>query len=141
CWLESADDSVLKRLYEQADGLLMASEAEGFGLPIIEAARHDLPILLRDIPVFREVAGDHATYFHGTAPDELQEALTTWLSQVKADAAPPATGIAWQTWSESTQSLMDLITDNQHPHWAYTYGGDSVFETQLDIHTDESAPL
>ncbi|MBL3940675.1 glycosyltransferase family 4 protein, partial [Bacteroides thetaiotaomicron] len=62
-WLQDIDDAALADLYARVDGLLFASEGEGFGLPIVEAAQHGLPLLLRDLPVFREVAGEHATYF------------------------------------------------------------------------------
>lgn len=35
----------------------MPSFAEGFGLPVVEALVHGLPVLCSDIPVFREVGG------------------------------------------------------------------------------------
>ena len=47
---------------------LVASEGEGFGLPLIEAARHKPPIIARDIAVFREVANGHVLYFAGREP-------------------------------------------------------------------------
>ena len=37
-WLEGASDELLTSLYADCSGLLMASEGEGFGLPLIEAA-------------------------------------------------------------------------------------------------------
>lgn len=40
--------------------LIAASFGEGFGLPLIEAAQHGLPIMARDIAVFREVAKEYA---------------------------------------------------------------------------------
>ncbi|MEM9716171.1 MAG: glycosyltransferase, partial [Pseudomonadota bacterium] len=33
------------------------SFAEGFGLPLLEALSHDLPLIASDIPVFRELLG------------------------------------------------------------------------------------
>ena len=62
-WLEGISDEYLEKVYATCVCLIAASEDEGFGLPLIEAARHRIPILARDIPVFREVAGDHASYF------------------------------------------------------------------------------
>ena len=47
----------------QSDVLVAPSRGEGFGLPLIEAAQHKLPIFARDIPVFREVAGENAFFF------------------------------------------------------------------------------
>lgn len=62
-WLEGTSDSELEAVYRSSDCLIAASEGEGFGLPLIEAAQHGKPIIARDIPVFGEVAGDHAYYF------------------------------------------------------------------------------
>jgi len=44
-WLEGASDALLLQLYARASALLAASFAEGFGLPLIEAARQGLPIM------------------------------------------------------------------------------------------------
>ena len=62
-WLREVSDEMLDQIYRSAHALLAASEGEGFGLPLIEAAQHGLPIIARDIPVFVEVAGEHAYYF------------------------------------------------------------------------------
>lgn len=72
-WFDRADDATLQGLYLASPVLLAASEGEGFGLPIIEAAHAGCSLLLRDLPVFREVAGDAAKYFNGRA--ELEAAL------------------------------------------------------------------
>ena len=54
-WLEGISDEYLDKVYAASTCLIAASEGEGFGLPLIEAAQHKLPIIARDIPVFREV--------------------------------------------------------------------------------------
>lgn len=79
-WIEDASDEFLSHLYTACRGVLVASRAEGFGLPLIEAALHDTPVLARDIPVFREVGLDDATYFSGNAPEDLAKAIDRWLS-------------------------------------------------------------
>ncbi len=53
----------LKWLYAHAKALVFPSKTEGFGLPIIEAAICECPMILSDIPVFHEVIGDQAQYF------------------------------------------------------------------------------
>ena len=62
-WLSSAGDEQVSALYRRSAALLMASEGEGFGLPIVEAAHAGLPVIARDIPVFREICGDSAVFF------------------------------------------------------------------------------
>ena len=55
-WYADADDAVLSEQYKEADGLIAASYAEGFGLPLVEALQAGLPVLASDIAVFRDIA-------------------------------------------------------------------------------------
>ena len=61
----------LADLYGLADVLVLPSENEGFGLPMLEAGLRRLPIVCTDIPALREVAGGDATYvpLRGTGTD------------------------------------------------------------------------
>ena len=52
----------LAAVYGRAALLLATSEREGFGLPLAEALAAGVPVIASDLPVFREVAGDAATY-------------------------------------------------------------------------------
>jgi glycosyltransferase involved in cell wall biosynthesis len=108
-WHAEASDSDLTALYNRADGLIMASEAEGFGLPIIEAALRDIPLFLRDIPVFREVAHEHATYFRGHAPAEVASTLEHWLRDLECGRAVRSGNMATLTWEQSAQRLGELV--------------------------------
>lgn len=53
---------VLAAIYRRADLVLQPSDAEGFGLPVIEAMACGTPVVASDLPVLREVGGDAATY-------------------------------------------------------------------------------
>jgi glycosyltransferase involved in cell wall biosynthesis len=118
-WYESISDEGLQKLYAVADGVIMASEGEGFGLPLIEAARHGCPILARDLPVFREIAGNHATYFSGNSPLSLATVLRQWVEQLRKGEAPQSAGMTAQTWRECTMQIVALLTDHQNSNWAY----------------------
>jgi glycosyltransferase involved in cell wall biosynthesis len=52
----------LAELYRRATVVLLPSEAEGFGLPIIEALACGAIVVASDIPVLREVGGDAVLY-------------------------------------------------------------------------------
>jgi glycosyltransferase involved in cell wall biosynthesis len=106
-WLRNVSSEMLNLLYTESKALIAASDGEGFGLHLIEAAQHGLPIIARDIPVFREVAGDHAYYFSGVSADALASALQSWLSA--GDAVPKSTGITRLTWHQSSRQLIDII--------------------------------
>jgi len=108
-WLEGISDEYLEKIYAASTCLIAASEAEGFGLPLIEAAQSNLPIIARDIPVFREVAGDHAFYFHGSIPEALADTVHEWLELNEAGQAPRSDSIPWLTWKQSTQNLLNVI--------------------------------
>lgn len=62
-----SDDDV-RSLYQMADALFFPSTQEGYGLPLIEAALHGLPVFCSDIPAHREVAV-RATFFSLDEPE------------------------------------------------------------------------
>ena len=108
-WLDDADDQLLHALYASAHGVLIASEAEGFGLPILEAAAHGAPLLLRDLPVFREIAGTAASYFTARTPAQLADEINRWIQHLSAgDATAPVT-LARQTWAQSARQLLTQL--------------------------------
>ncbi|PUE50657.1 glycosyl transferase family 1 [Limnohabitans sp. 2KL-1] len=105
-WLEGISDEYLEKLYEACDGLIAASEGEGFGLPLIEAAQHGLDLIARDLPVFREVASDSAYYFRGLAPEHLADAVLAWLALYEQKRQPSTENMRWLTWRESAEQLI-----------------------------------
>jgi glycosyltransferase involved in cell wall biosynthesis len=107
--LDDVSDEMLLRVYADSAVLLAASEAEGFGLPLVEAAKYKLPIIARDIPVFREVAGEHAFYFNGKTAESLASALRTWLDLHAQGIAPSPEGLRWLTWKQSAEQLMEVV--------------------------------
>lgn len=107
-WLQGISDEYLEAIYPKCLALIAASEGEGFGLPIIEAAQHQLPVIARDIPVFREVGGDGVSYFKADSPVELADALAAWLSTPDREK-PDVKQVRWQTWRESAQQIRQSL--------------------------------
>lgn len=56
-------DAQVADFYRLADGLLITSQEEGFGIPIIEAGLARLIIFCSDLPSLRALAADSANYF------------------------------------------------------------------------------
>ena len=104
-WNEWADDAALFDEYCRAGVFVAASRGEGFGLPLAEAGSMGVPLLLRDIPVFREVAGDGATYFTSVAglADRLRHAHSGQPASSKTQGA-------WPRWEESAKALAGMLS-------------------------------
>lgn len=113
-FLEGISDEYLEKVYSASSCLIAASYAEGFGLPLIEAAQHKLPIIARDIPVFREVAGNHATYFNGTSPNDLAESIKNWLARYEQGMHPKSDEMPWLKWKESASNLLQIVTQSKN---------------------------
>lgn len=114
-WLQGISDEYLEQIYVASTCLIAASLNEGFGLSLIEAARHGVPIIARDIPVFREVAGEHAAYFQGETAQELAEAIKIWLEKYHAGQHPSPVGMKWSTWQKSTENLKVALIEHNYP--------------------------
>lgn len=109
-WLENASDEYLECIYAAATCLIAASEGEGFGLPLIEAAQHTLPIIARDLPVFREVAGDHAYYFpNDKSPEVLAATIKDWIGKYRENKVPKSDKMPWLTWKQSAEQFLHAI--------------------------------
>lgn len=108
-WLEGISDEYLERIYASSTCLIAASFGEGFGLPLIEAAQHKLPIIARDIPVFREVAGEYAYYFQAQQPEQLAAAIENWLNLFAKIEHPMSQGMPRLTWQQSASNLLQQL--------------------------------
>lgn len=141
-WLSGVSDGHLDRLYQTADVLLAASEAEGYGLPLIEAAQRRLPVIARDIPVFREVAGDAALYFPSGDAGGLARTIDAWFALNENGAAPSPDGIAWQSWKQAAVILGEQMTRPDHAHWlvAWRPGRTAALKGNMDL-TAMASPL
>lgn len=114
-WLEGISDEYLEKIYESSTCLIASSEGEGFGLPLIEAAQKKIPILARDIPVFKEVAGEYAYYFKNSKePKVIEQAVKEWLDLYKEDNHPKSDDMPWLTWEESTKQLLQCLNIEIH---------------------------
>jgi glycosyltransferase involved in cell wall biosynthesis len=124
-WLPGISDQYLSKVYAAATLCLMASEGEGFGLPLIEAARHGLPLLARDLGIFREVAGDHATYFlNDHKPKTLATAIAAWFDAWRSGTHRPSAGLPWLTWKQSAAQLLDVVLNGTNCRsWQGTHMG------------------
>ena len=108
-WIADASDALLEQLYRTCACLIAASEGEGFGLPLVEAARHKLPIIARNLPVFEEIAGEYALYFQGKEPENLASAILTWLELNTRGQTLRSDNVRCWRWHESAEMLLKIL--------------------------------
>jgi glycosyltransferase involved in cell wall biosynthesis len=73
-------DDELSALYENAALFVYPSLYEGFGIPPLEAMAFGCPVILSDLPVFREIFDDAAHYADPLDTGSLRDAIVRVLS-------------------------------------------------------------
>jgi glycosyltransferase involved in cell wall biosynthesis len=77
--------STLAAVYRRAALLLLTSDAEGFGLPLVEALACNCPVVASDIPVLREVGGAAAEFCPIADPAVWSETVIELLRKRRRD--------------------------------------------------------
>ncbi len=124
---------MLAALYRRAALVLLPSEREGFGLPVVEALACGTPIIASDLPVLREVGGTAAEYCPSATPGEWSARVLALLDERTAEparwAARRDAGIAraalfsWARCADDMQAIYARVAD----------GGGGTMSTPLTI--------
>ncbi len=105
-WFDGADDSDLAFAYDHCAAVLAPAYAEGFGLPLVEAARKNKPVICSDIPVFREVGGAGAIYFRVNHAQAMADAVRAFMDGgAKADPSL----VVQTSWREAALRIVDVV--------------------------------
>lgn len=104
-WFDNASDEMLDRLYQVCTAVIVASHAEGYGLPVAEAIRYGKPVLARDLPVFQEFSQSGVTYFR--ANYKLCDEIKNWLATLLSTPFQMRGQI--QKWEDTTSELLEGI--------------------------------
>lgn len=92
-WLGWVPDDLLGLLYRRATAVVQASLAEGFDLPVLEAMTAGAPLVLSELAVHREVAGDLALFASVVEVEALADRMSEillWDSERRSDQARQA---------------------------------------------------
>ena len=112
-WMQEASDEALDHALTAARAVLVASYAEGFGLPLAEAAMHGRWALVRDLAVFREQRFPNVQYFSDNSARALAASIETILSLAE-QGQPPRANVA--SWSSCVERLIRDIEFGD-PRW------------------------
>jgi glycosyltransferase involved in cell wall biosynthesis len=123
--LPSLDDRHLAAIYRRAAIVLLPSDREGFGLPLVEAMACGTLVVASDLPVLREVGGETpcyctpgeaSSYARGIADllREREERPDRWIVRRNR-------GVAWArqfTWTQFAARLADIYSEVARTSWA-----------------------
>jgi glycosyltransferase involved in cell wall biosynthesis len=104
----------LRAIYERCDLLVITSDREGYGLPVLEAFAAGKPVVASDLPALRESGGGLATC---VTPANLQdwaaaiERTLTTGDATGAMAAARRTRAASLTWDAHVRGLLPIYAE------------------------------
>lgn len=112
--LPFVDADVLRAVYERCDLLLLPSDREGYGLPVLEAFAAGKPVVASDIPALRETAGGLGTIVR---PDALHDWVAAIEQVLTTDdltgelAAARRARAARLTWDDHVRGLLPIYAE------------------------------
>jgi glycosyltransferase involved in cell wall biosynthesis len=114
---DGVTDAAYAELLANATALVHASQAEGFGIPLVEAMRLGTPVVVSDIPIFREIGGDAALFFDPGDPEALVAALRSLEREGEWERRSAASvAVAGRfTWAASAERLLELMRRTVEP--------------------------
>ena len=111
-FLDGASDEQYRAALEGATALVSASRDEGFGLPVVEAQALGTPVLLNDIPIFREIGGPSAGFFDGNSIDSFVQAVRQLEDPAEWSIRSKGSHIWAQryNWPDAAKKLLAVLT-------------------------------
>jgi glycosyltransferase involved in cell wall biosynthesis len=110
-FLNNVSTEQLIELLSAAVGLVFASQAEGFGLPILEAMQCGCPVITSNTSSMPEVGGSAALYVNPKSLESIQEAITTLLHDDALCQKLRTLGLARAqefSWKATAKSTVDV---------------------------------
>lgn len=107
-------DETLACLYSGATAMVNISLAEGFGLPAVEAAACGAPVVLSDLPAFRETLDEAAVFVKSQSADDVVAAIEPLLDDPERRRELGERGrraVAPLSWDEAAHRLRAVIDE------------------------------
>ena len=109
--LPGLSDAELTHAYRNARAVVVASIAEGFCLPIVEAMQHRQTVFASDIPIHHEVGGAGSEFFSLASDESFLRAIREFEGRCGAEAARLREPVEMPSWEAAARSLLDKVVD------------------------------
>lgn len=115
--LSSLPANKLADYYQNCLGYVNISLAEGFNIPLLEAAKCGAPIIISDIPIHHEIVGKHGRFCDPLNTKNIGEVLLDFIqnptlrSRLRQDADKLGNKYSW---SEAAQNTLELYRQSIH---------------------------
>lgn len=107
---DGVSEAEYHRAIDSAVALVTASRDEGFGIPLVESMSRGVPVIVSDIPIFREIGGAAASFFDVDSSESFARAVKElgtnpeWLRRSRASLEQAARF----NWDRSAAALIQL---------------------------------
>lgn len=115
------DDAELQWVYSRAKCLLMPSLYEGFGLPVLEAMQHGVPVIVGSTSSLPEVAGDAGLLVNPFSEIDIAQAIQRLMTDrelhrtLAAKAEERASRFSWRQAAQQTLALFEEVLLEHEP--------------------------
>ncbi|HEX5223640.1 MAG TPA: glycosyltransferase family 1 protein [Solirubrobacteraceae bacterium] len=106
-FVDYVPDADLEGLWRASACAAFPTLGEGFGLPVLEALAHGLPVAASDLAVLREVGGDAVHYFDPRSAGSAAGAIGAALADPAAASAGPARAARF-TWEAAADATCEV---------------------------------
>lgn len=110
-FIGGVSDAEYSQWLTKSRALVSASYDEGFGIPVVEAMSHGIPVVLSDLAIFKEVAGAAGLFFDANDEHSLAAHLQALGNQPLWDAksAQAINQSKNFSWQNSADALLSLV--------------------------------
>lgn len=108
-WLSNSD---LAYCFQHANAFIFPSLCEGFGIPVLEAYFHKVPLLLSNQSSLPEVAGEAAIYFNPTDINDIANTIIRFVQEKNHDdlIQKQTCRMKLYSWKKAAITISNIIT-------------------------------